>query len=100
MLMDARATGMTTFDFWGIAPTDDPSHPWHGLSTFKRSFGGQPLERLGTWEIGVRPGHHPACTAQPGPAPPMRLASAEELATWDDLVTANPDGGHILQTRA
>ncbi|MBV9099704.1 MAG: peptidoglycan bridge formation glycyltransferase FemA/FemB family protein [Candidatus Dormibacteraeota bacterium] len=30
----------------------------------------------------------------------MRTASPAELARWDELVLANPDGGHILQTRA
>lgn len=30
----------------------------------------------------------------------MRPASAAELAVWDDMVTANPDGGQYLQTRA
>lgn len=30
----------------------------------------------------------------------MREASREELARWDELVAANPDGGNILQSRA
>lgn len=30
----------------------------------------------------------------------MRDATAAEIARWDELVLANPDGGHILQTRA
>ncbi len=30
----------------------------------------------------------------------MRQATAEELARWDELVLANPDGGHVFQTRA
>ena len=30
----------------------------------------------------------------------MRLATPAEVADWDLLVQANPDGGHILQTRA
>ena len=30
----------------------------------------------------------------------MRPATRAEIGCWDDLVTANPDGGHILQTRA
>lgn len=30
----------------------------------------------------------------------MRPASAEELANWDELVTANPDGGNVLQSFA
>lgn len=30
----------------------------------------------------------------------MRRATAEELSHWDELVTANPDGGHYLQSAA
>lgn len=30
----------------------------------------------------------------------MRPASRAEIARWDDLIVANPDGGNILQTRA
>ena len=30
----------------------------------------------------------------------MRPATSAELEVWDDLLTANPDGGHYLQTRA
>ncbi len=30
----------------------------------------------------------------------MRQATSVELARWDELVAANPDGGQILQTRA
>jgi lipid II:glycine glycyltransferase (peptidoglycan interpeptide bridge formation enzyme) len=30
----------------------------------------------------------------------LRPATAAELDVWDDLVAANPDGGHYLQTRA
>lgn len=29
----------------------------------------------------------------------MRRATEEELAAWDDLIVANPDGGNALQTR-
>ncbi len=30
----------------------------------------------------------------------MRAATRTEIGRWDELVVANPDGGHILQTRA
>ena len=54
MMLDARAAGKTTFDFWGIAPPDEePDHPWSGFSAFKRSFGGQALRRNGTWDLPV-----------------------------------------------
>jgi lipid II:glycine glycyltransferase (peptidoglycan interpeptide bridge formation enzyme) len=30
----------------------------------------------------------------------LRTATRREIGRWDELVVANPDGGHILQTRA
>ena len=30
----------------------------------------------------------------------MRPATADELARWDDLIAANPDGGNVLQLKA
>ena len=54
MILDARARGATTFDFWGVLCTDEPGHPWNGFSQFKRAFGGRLLQRAGTWEIPVR----------------------------------------------
>ena len=54
MILDARARGATTFDFWGVLCTDQPGHPWRGFSQFKRAFGGSLLQRAGTWEIPLR----------------------------------------------
>ena len=54
MIGDAKARGAATFDFWGVIPDDNPSHPWAGFSRFKKAFGGRLLERAGTWELPVR----------------------------------------------
>lgn len=35
-----KKRGLRYYNFWGIAPTDNPKHPWHGLSLFKQGFGG------------------------------------------------------------
>ena len=53
-MLDARDAGKRRFDFWGIAPPDEPNHPWNGFSAFKRSFGGDVLRRNGTWDLPVR----------------------------------------------
>ena len=42
----AKARGITTYDFWGVAPTDDPKHPKAGLTIFKRGFGGERVRWL------------------------------------------------------
>jgi len=54
-ILDARAEGKAWFDFWGVAPPDQPDHPWSGFTQFKRSFGGMLLTRAGTWDLPVRP---------------------------------------------
>ena len=54
MIMEAREAGLTKFDFWGIAPTDDQSHAWAGITAFKLAFGGQRVATIGTWDIPVK----------------------------------------------
>lgn len=39
-ITDAKEQGLEYFDFWGIAPSEDPNHPWAGFTFFKKSFGG------------------------------------------------------------
>ena len=54
MILDAKDKGLQTFDLYGIAPTDDPNHPWAGFTRFKRSFGGTPLTYSGAWDLPLR----------------------------------------------
>lgn len=44
----ARAAGHEWYDLWGIAPQDDPDHPWQNISIFKRKFGGLELNLVPT----------------------------------------------------
>lgn len=39
----ARTRGATLYNFWGIAPADRPHHPFAGITTFKKGFGGREL---------------------------------------------------------
>jgi lipid II:glycine glycyltransferase (peptidoglycan interpeptide bridge formation enzyme) len=55
MILEAKQQGRERFDFWGIAPTDEPSHPWAGISKFKRAFGGEQLTLQGTWDLPLKP---------------------------------------------
>lgn len=53
MIIDAKRRGLTQFDLYGIAPTDDPTHRWAGFTKFKKSFGGTPLAYVGAWDLPV-----------------------------------------------
>jgi len=51
----AREAGCSTYDFYGIPPTDDPDHPMSGLYRFKTGFGGQIRHYSGAWDYVLRP---------------------------------------------
>lgn len=51
MLKDLRASGIKTFDFWGLGPIDDKNHPWRGFSLFKTAFDGERLDYLPAFDL-------------------------------------------------
>jgi lipid II:glycine glycyltransferase (peptidoglycan interpeptide bridge formation enzyme) len=58
MILDAKAKGCTEFDFFGIAPDDDPIHPWAGITSFKKQFGGQKYDILGSFDLIFKPAEY------------------------------------------
>ena len=48
---DAKKNGAKYYDFWGIAPDDNPKHPWAGVTRFKKGFGGEEVHRPGTFDL-------------------------------------------------
>lgn len=54
MMVDAKQSGLTTFDLYGIASPDQPHHPWAGFTKFKQSFGGHQVDYAGTWDIALK----------------------------------------------
>ncbi|MDQ2943828.1 MAG: peptidoglycan bridge formation glycyltransferase FemA/FemB family protein, partial [Candidatus Dormibacteraeota bacterium] len=50
-ISSAAEAGCHDFDLWGVPPPNAaPTHPWHGLGSFKAEFGGEAVEYPGAWE--------------------------------------------------
>lgn len=46
----AKSMHCLEYDFFGISPRCEPSHPMYGLYRFKRGFGGDIFHHLGCWD--------------------------------------------------
>lgn len=56
VIQEAKAYGARIYDFLGIAPENaPPQHPWQGVTTFKRKFGGQVVTYPGTYHVVLSP---------------------------------------------
>jgi lipid II:glycine glycyltransferase (peptidoglycan interpeptide bridge formation enzyme) len=51
----AKAGRCAWYDLWGIAPQDQPDHPWQGISGFKRKFGGVDFRFVPTLDLVLEP---------------------------------------------
>ncbi len=54
-IREVKRRGGTLYNFWGIAPDDDPNHPWHGLTFFKQGFGGYRVDYLHAQDLPLSP---------------------------------------------
>ena len=63
-LCDAKKYGCKSYDFYGIPPTDDESHPMHGLYRFKTGFGGSIIHRIGSIDVPLSPLYMPYTFAE------------------------------------
>ncbi|MFA6550714.1 MAG: peptidoglycan bridge formation glycyltransferase FemA/FemB family protein [Candidatus Gracilibacteria bacterium] len=51
IIKDAKSKGYKEYDFWGIAKDEnDTKHDWHGLTKFKKQFGGKQLSFVGAYD--------------------------------------------------
>lgn len=50
-MKEAKKKQCLYFDLYGVAPADAPeSHPWSGLTKFKKSFGGRRIHYIGAFD--------------------------------------------------
>lgn len=50
-IKEAKRRGCEKYNFWGIAPDDNKSHAWAGLSLFKKGFGGYGKDYVQTQDL-------------------------------------------------
>ncbi len=56
MIKFGKAQGCTTFDMWGsLGPEPNEKDPWFGFHRFKKGYGGDLMEFLGTYDLVVDP---------------------------------------------
>jgi lipid II:glycine glycyltransferase (peptidoglycan interpeptide bridge formation enzyme) len=54
-MRDAKESGCTAYDLFGIPPDASPGHPMSGLYLFKTGFGGRIVHRPGSWDYAYKP---------------------------------------------
>ncbi len=50
-IRDGKKEGSKYYDFFGIAPDDNPRRKWAGITRFKKGFGGKQIDRPGTYDV-------------------------------------------------
>jgi len=48
IMRKAKALGHQWYDLWGIAPANQPEHPWRNFTAFKAKFGGEEVHLVPT----------------------------------------------------
>ena len=51
IMRKAKSMGCEWYDFWGVAPLDQPDHSWRDISVFKRKFGGVEVSLVPTLDL-------------------------------------------------
>ncbi len=54
-ILTMKELGVTEYDQWGIAPSDQSNHPLAGVTYFKQGFGGTPRLYQGSWDFSAKP---------------------------------------------
>jgi len=54
-IKEAKELGFTHYDFLGIAPPNNKKHPWEGVTSFKKKFGGETVRYVKAKEFAFKP---------------------------------------------
>lgn len=46
VIREAKKKGCKIYNFWGIAPDENPKHPFYGITHFKTGFGGRRVDLI------------------------------------------------------
>lgn len=52
-IQEAKRRGARTYNFWGIAPDDQPNHPFAGITIFKKGFGGYAMDFMHSQDLAI-----------------------------------------------
>lgn len=64
IIENAKLSGFTNYDFWGVSSTDDPKDPWAGVSAFKSSFGGEKVSYSPPYDLILSPKYYLIATSE------------------------------------
>lgn len=53
-----KKKGVGRYNFWGVVPETATSHPWYGLSVFKRGFGGREYAYVHAQDLALSPRYY------------------------------------------
>jgi lipid II:glycine glycyltransferase (peptidoglycan interpeptide bridge formation enzyme) len=54
-IKEAQRRGLKRYNFWGVAPEGETSHRFHGVSVFKRGFGGDDVAYMHARDLVIKP---------------------------------------------
>ena len=53
IIKEAKNRGIKYYNFWGIAPNDNPNHRFAGVTMFKTGFGGERIDWLHAHDLPI-----------------------------------------------
>ena len=55
IIKEAKERGFSEYNFLGVAPDDNHKHPWAGITRFKKQFGGEQVDIIGSYDLPLQP---------------------------------------------